>query len=147
LYQQQLLLQRQLLLQHYNTTTTITTAAKNITITLTTTKTATTNTDTTTTRAINTTPTYFQVSNSLDSIVEGLEAYNAVLALSKNQADQVIVLDNEAIYDICKKKIGATPTHDDLNRVISAAMSGKISTFSVLAGKMSTFLFQVPRAL
>jgi tubulin beta len=39
--------------------------------------------------------------------------------------DQTIILDNEALYDICFRTLKLTqPTFGDLNHLISAAMSG-----------------------
>merc|ERR1711916_100294 len=40
-------------------------------------------------------------------------------------ADEVMVLDNEALYDICFRTLKlTTPTYGDLNHLVSAAMSG-----------------------
>jgi hypothetical protein len=40
-------------------------------------------------------------------------------------ADEVLVLDNEALYDICFRTLKlTTPTFGDLNHLISAVMSG-----------------------
>jgi len=40
-------------------------------------------------------------------------------------ADEVMVIDNEALYDICFRTLKlTTPTYGDLNHLVSAAMSG-----------------------
>ena len=53
--------------------------------------------------------------------------YNATLAIYPiiEQTDEVFVLDNEALYDICSRNLTLrTPTYGDLNHLISSAMSG-----------------------
>jgi tubulin beta len=41
-------------------------------------------------------------------------------------ADECMILDNEALYDICFRTLKlTTPTFGDLNHLISAVMSGK----------------------
>ena len=56
-----------------------------------------------------------------------VEPYNAVLSIYHmiDLTDETIILDNEALYDICMKtlKLGA-PTLGDLNHLISMSMSG-----------------------
>merc|ERR1712047_221139 len=43
-------------------------------------------------------------------------------------ADEVMVLDNEALYDICFRTLKlTTPTYGDLNHLVSASMSGSTS--------------------
>merc|ERR1711968_96481 len=56
-----------------------------------------------------------------------VEPYNATLVLHQlvENADEVMVLDNEALYDICFRTLKlTTPTYGDLNHFVSAAMSG-----------------------
>merc|ERR1719299_264701 len=56
----------------------------------------------------------FQVTHSMHQLVEN--------------ADEVMVLDNEALYDICFRTLKlTTPTYGDLNHLVSAAMSGSTS--------------------
>merc|ERR1711988_1789313 len=59
-----------------------------------------------------------------------VEPYNAVLSFHQlvENADEVMVLDNEALYDICFRTLKpTTPTYGDLNHLVSAAMSGATS--------------------
>merc|ERR1711988_951469 len=56
-----------------------------------------------------------------------VEPYNATLSVHQlsDVADECIVLDNEALYDICFRNLKlTTPTFSDLNHLISAVMSG-----------------------
>jgi len=56
-----------------------------------------------------------------------VEPYNATLSIHQlvENADEVMVIDNEALYDICFKTLKlTTPTYGDLNHLVSAAMSG-----------------------
>jgi len=56
-----------------------------------------------------------------------VEPYNATLSIHQlvENADEVFVIDNEALYDICLKTLKlTTPTYGDLNHLVSAAMSG-----------------------
>merc|ERR1712159_953825 len=56
-----------------------------------------------------------------------VEPYNAVLSFHQlvENADECILLDNEALYDICFRTLKlTTPTYGDLNHLVSAAMSG-----------------------
>jgi len=40
-------------------------------------------------------------------------------------SDEVMVIDNEALYDICFRTLKlTTPTYGDLNHLVSAGMSG-----------------------
>ena len=51
-----------------------------------------------------------------------VEPYNAVLCThaSIDQTDCAFMVDNEAIYDICKTRLGiASPSYTSLNRLIS----------------------------
>merc|ERR1712118_58683 len=55
-----------------------------------------------------------------------VEPYNATLSVHQlvENADEVMVLDNEALYDICFRTLKlTTPTYGDLNHLVSAAMS------------------------
>jgi len=56
-----------------------------------------------------------------------VEPYNATLSVHQlvENADEVMVLDNEALYDICFRTLKlTTPTYGDLNHLVCAAMSG-----------------------
>merc|ERR1719428_1159367 len=56
-----------------------------------------------------------------------MEPYNAVLSFHQlvENADECMLLDNEALYDICFRTLKlTTPTYGDLNHLVSAAMSG-----------------------
>jgi len=56
-----------------------------------------------------------------------VEPYNATLSVHQlvENADECVVLDNEALYDICFRTLKLTnPTFGDLNHLISAVMSG-----------------------
>jgi tubulin beta len=59
-----------------------------------------------------------------------VEPYNATLSVHQlvENADEVMVIDNEALYDICFRTLKlTTPTYGDLNHLVSAAMSGATS--------------------
>merc|ERR1719498_1379014 len=56
-----------------------------------------------------------------------VEPYNAVLSVHQlvENADECMLLDNEALYDICFRTLKlTTPTYGDLNHLVSAAVSG-----------------------
>merc|ERR1712013_564075 len=56
-----------------------------------------------------------------------VEPYNATLSVHQlvENADEVQVIDNEALYDICFRTLKlTTPTYGDLNHLVSAAISG-----------------------
>merc|ERR1711998_606423 len=56
-----------------------------------------------------------------------VEPYNATLSVHQlvENADEVMVLDNEALYDICFRTLKlTTPTFGDLNHLVAATMSG-----------------------
>merc|ERR1712173_88075 len=56
-----------------------------------------------------------------------VEPYNATLSIHQlvENADEVMIIDNEALYDICFRTLKlTTPTYGDLNHLVSAAMSG-----------------------
>ena len=61
-----------------------------------------------------------------------VEPYNATLAFHQliENTDQTIILDNEALYDVCFRTLKLTkPTFGDLNHLVSAAMSGITCSF------------------
>jgi tubulin beta len=61
-----------------------------------------------------------------------VEPYNAVLSLNQliNNADQVMVIDNEALFDICFRSLKISePTYGDLNYIIANSMSGTTCSF------------------
>jgi tubulin beta len=56
-----------------------------------------------------------------------VEPYNATLSihLLVDSTDSVMVIDNEALYDICFRTLKlTTPTYGDLNHLVSAVISG-----------------------
>jgi tubulin beta len=56
-----------------------------------------------------------------------VEPYNTTLSVNQllEFADQVMVIDNEALYDICTRTLRLpTPNYTDLNHLVSAVMSG-----------------------
>jgi len=56
-----------------------------------------------------------------------VEPYNATLSVHQlvENADEVMCIDNEALYDICFRTLKLqTPTYGDLNHLVSAVMSG-----------------------
>jgi tubulin beta len=56
-----------------------------------------------------------------------VEPYNATLSVHQlvENADEVMVIDNEALYHICNKVLKlTTPSYGDLNQLVSSAMSG-----------------------
>jgi len=56
-----------------------------------------------------------------------VEPYNATLSVHQlvENADEVMCIDNEALYDICFKTLKlTTPTYGDLNALVSVVMSG-----------------------
>jgi tubulin beta len=56
-----------------------------------------------------------------------VEPYNATLSVNQlvENADEVMVIDNEALYDICLRTLKLqTPAYGDLNQLVSASMSG-----------------------
>uniref|UniRef100_A0A804P3K9 Tubulin/FtsZ GTPase domain-containing protein n=2 Tax=Zea mays TaxID=4577 RepID=A0A804P3K9_MAIZE len=59
-----------------------------------------------------------------DTVVEPYNATMSVHRLVEN-ADECMVLNNEALYDICFRTLKlTTPSFGDLNHLISATMSG-----------------------
>ncbi|KAJ0098303.1 hypothetical protein Patl1_20126 [Pistacia atlantica] len=60
-------------------------------------------------------------------LIPVVEPYNATLSVHQlvENADECMVLDNEALYDICFRTLKlTTPSFGDLNHLISATMSG-----------------------
>merc|ERR1711883_48757 len=56
-----------------------------------------------------------------------VEPYNATLSVHQlvENSDECMVIDNEALYDICFRTLKlTTPTYGDLNHLVSVAMSG-----------------------
>eukprot|EP01089_Gocevia_fonbrunei_P009372 TRINITY_DN21656_c0_g1_i1.p1 TRINITY_DN21656_c0_g1~~TRINITY_DN21656_c0_g1_i1.p1 ORF type:complete len:461 (-),score=109.42 TRINITY_DN21656_c0_g1_i1:72-1454(-) len=56
-----------------------------------------------------------------------VEPYNATLSVHQlvENADEVMCIDNEALYDICQRTLGLeTPSYNDLNGLVSHVMSG-----------------------
>jgi len=56
-----------------------------------------------------------------------VEPYNATLSVHQlvENADEVMCIDNEALYDICFRTLKLTnPTYGDLNKLVSSVMSG-----------------------
>lgn len=56
-----------------------------------------------------------------------VEPYNATLSIHQlvENADEVMCIDNEALYDICFRTLKlTTPTYGDLNHLVSVVMSG-----------------------
>jgi tubulin beta len=56
-----------------------------------------------------------------------VEPYNATLSIHQliENAEEVMVIDNEALYDICFKTLKLpSPTYGDLNHLVSSCMSG-----------------------
>ena len=63
-----------------------------------------------------------------------VEPYNAVLSFHQlvENADECMLLDNEALYDICFRTLKlTTPTYGDLNHLVSASMSGGDDVHSI----------------
>merc|ERR1711881_60863 len=56
-----------------------------------------------------------------------VEPYNCTLSVHQlvENSDESVLIDNEALYDICFRTLKlTTPTYGDLNHLVSAAMSG-----------------------
>ncbi|KAK1945272.1 Tubulin beta chain [Phytophthora citrophthora] len=71
-----------------------------------------------------------------------VEPYNATLSVHQlvENADEVMCLDNEALYDICFRTLKlTTPTYGDLNHLVCAAMSG-ITTCLRFPGQLNSDL-------
>jgi len=60
-----------------------------------------------------------------------VEPYNATLSVHQlvENADEVMCIDNEALYDICFRTLKlSTPSYGDLNHLVSSVMSGITSS-------------------
>jgi tubulin beta len=71
-----------------------------------------------------------------------VEPYNTLLSIHQliENADEVVVLDNEALYDICFRLLKLpTPTFGDLNNLIGNGMSG-ITSCIRFAGQLNSDL-------
>jgi len=71
-----------------------------------------------------------------------VEPYNTMLSVHQlcENADQVVVLDNEALYDICFRSLKLPqPTFADLNRLVANGMSG-ITSCVRFAGQLNSDL-------
>ena len=73
--------------------------------------------------------TLFFLSSFLQVSTAVVEPYNAILTTHNtiNNADCAFMVDNEAIYDICRKRLGIErPSYGDLNRLISQVRTGNL---------------------
>merc|ERR1719472_770976 len=71
-----------------------------------------------------------------------VEPYNATLSVHQlvENADEVMCLDNEALYDICFRTLKlTTPTYGDLNHLVCAAISG-VTTCIRFPGQLNSDL-------
>merc|ERR1712164_26020 len=71
-----------------------------------------------------------------------VEPYNTLLSIHQliENADEVVVLDNEALYDICFRLLKMpTPTFGDLNNLVANGMSG-ITSCVRFAGQLNSDL-------
>jgi tubulin beta len=71
-----------------------------------------------------------------------VEPYNTILSIHQliENADECVVLDNEALYDLCFSKLKIkTPSFSELNMLVGAAMSGITSSLR-FAGTLNSDL-------
>ena len=71
-----------------------------------------------------------------------VEPYNATLSVHQlvENSDQVMCIDNEALYDICFRTLKlTTPTYGDLNHLVSAALSG-VTCCLRFPGQLNSYL-------
>jgi len=71
-----------------------------------------------------------------------VEPYNATLSVHQlvENSDETFCIDNEALYDICFRTLKLqTPTHSDLNGLVSSVMSG-ITTCLRFPGQLNSDL-------
>jgi len=71
-----------------------------------------------------------------------VEPYNTILSIHQliENADESVVLDNEALYDLCFSKLKIkTPNFSDLNQLVGNAMSG-ITSCIRFAGQLNSDL-------
>ncbi|KAG9442576.1 hypothetical protein H6P81_018430 [Aristolochia fimbriata] len=69
-----------------------------------------------------------------------VEPYNATLSVHQlvENADECMVLDNEALYDICFRTLKlSNPSFGDLNHLISATMSGNSTSIQEMFRRVS----------
>ncbi|ETO12775.1 tubulin beta chain [Reticulomyxa filosa] len=70
----------------------------------------------------------FELFDAMEQVSDTVvEPYNATLSVHQliENTDEVMVIDNEALYFICNKILKLnTPNYGDLNHLVSAAMSG-----------------------
>ncbi|KAJ7212247.1 tubulin beta chain, partial [Mycena pura] len=78
-----------------------------------------------------------------DTVVEAsFLPYNATLSVHQlvENSDETFCIDNEALYDICFRTLKLqTPTHDDLNGLVSNVMSG-VTTCLRFPGQLNSDL-------
>jgi tubulin beta len=71
-----------------------------------------------------------------------VEPYNATLSVHQlvENSDATFCIDNEALYDICKRTLKlSNPSYGDLNHLVSAVMSG-VSTSLRFPGQLNSDL-------
>ncbi|KAI1317012.1 tubulin beta chain 1 [Xylariaceae sp. FL0255] len=71
-----------------------------------------------------------------------VEPYNTTLSIHQlvENSDETFCIDNEALYDICQRTLKlSSPSHGDLNRLVSTVMSG-ISTSLRFPGQLNSDL-------
>jgi tubulin beta len=71
-----------------------------------------------------------------------IQPYNATLSVHQlvENSDETFCIDNEALYDICFRTLKLqTPTHADLNALVSSVMSG-ITTCLRFPGQLNSDL-------
>ncbi|KAF7299120.1 Tubulin beta chain [Mycena indigotica] len=71
-----------------------------------------------------------------------VEPYNATLSVHQlvENSDETFCIDNEALYDICFRTLKlASPSHDDLNALVSNVMSG-VTTCLRFPGQLNSDL-------
>ncbi|GAA5995185.1 tubulin beta chain [Rhodotorula paludigena] len=71
-----------------------------------------------------------------------VEPYNATLSVHQlvENSDETFCIDNEALYDICFRTLKLTsPTHGDLNQLVSVVMSG-VTTCLRFPGQLNSDL-------
>ena len=76
-----------------------------------------------------------------------VEPYNATLSICKlmEHTDQTYCMDNEALYDICFRTLKLpTPTYSDLNKLVSATMSGVTTCLRWAPRRPSLYLSLFP---
>jgi tubulin alpha len=72
-----------------------------------------------------------------------VEPYNSVLSTHSllEHTDVAVLLDNEAIYDICRRSLDIErPTYTNLNRLVSQVVSWSAFAFCLVNVLKSVFL-------